>query len=84
MKLALGHGAITEEARRDSGALLHLVGEGEPDRNGEASADDGVTAVEASLCIEDVHRSTAAVATAFVFAVHLGHEGSIEMPRASA
>ena len=74
VKLALGDGAVAEEARRDPRPLLHLVGEREPDRDREAAADDGVAAVEAGLRVEHVHRSAAAAAAALLLAVHLRHE----------
>ena len=57
MELALGHGALAEEARGDPALAPQLVGQRQPDGDGEAAADDGVAAVEAvratsNRCIE--------------------------------
>ena len=74
MELALGDGAVAEEAGGDALAALQPVGEGEPDRDREAAADDRVAAVEAARDVEEVHRAAAPAAAAGRLAEHLRHQ----------
>jgi hypothetical protein len=80
VKLAFGHRAFAEEAGGDAAALLHLVCQGQSNRNRQAAADDGIAAIEALRNIEQVHRAAAALAAAFLLAIHLGHDAFSAYP----
>ena len=73
VELALGVGAVTEEAGRHRGPSPHPVGECEADGHRDAPTDDGVAAVEPVSGVEEVHRATAAPAAPGDLAEHLGH-----------
>jgi hypothetical protein len=74
VKFALGDGTFAEKARGDTVALLHLLGQRQADGERQPGADNRVAAIEAGGSVEQVHRTAAAVAAAFGFAIHLGHD----------
>ena len=65
--------AFAEEAAGDSITTLHLVRERQSDRERQSAADDGVTAIETALGVEDMHRAATTAARSRGLAVHLGH-----------
>ena len=46
VELALSHGAVTEDARGHDGPSVHVVRQGQPDRQWETTGDDRVAAIE--------------------------------------
>ena len=73
MELAFGDGALAEEAGRDLGPALHMVGERQAGGDRQPAADDGVASVEAGGGVEDVHRAAAALTRPLDLAEHLRH-----------
>ena len=76
VELAFRRRAVAKEAGGDLSPALHLVGQCQPHREGQAAAHDRIATVEtvpaSNRCIEPPRPP----AGAFLFAVHFGHHGA--------
>ena len=73
MKFTFRNGTVAKEARDHQLVALHVIGERQADGERQATADNGIAAIEIVGAIEQMHRSAATTAAAFLLAIHLGH-----------
>jgi hypothetical protein len=75
MKLAFRRRAFAEETRDQLRSAAHLVSQRQPDSDGQATSNNGITAIEMCIRIEDVHGTATAAAATTYFAEQLSHDG---------